>query len=196
MAVTYTENYNLGKQENHADKFDMTVITENMDKIDKALSEKINAEEGKGLITDDEREKLSELKNYDDTEIKAEIETVSTQIKRTNISSGANLNTLDMGEGSTASDYKLFVSTAKAITETLINLPPNFPYSGFSLEYFRISGQQWCQRITGATYSSTGNVTNMTIYYRAGVGQQPTITWGGWFMLSPTACTTIATEEE
>lgn len=123
------------------------------------------------------------------------VESNIVQIKRTDILSGANLNTLDMGEGSTASDYKLFVSTAKAITETLINLPPNFPYSGFSLEYFRISGQQWCQRITGATYSSTGNVTNMTIYYRAGVGQQPTITWGGWFMLSPTACTE-ATETE
>ena len=195
MAVTYTENYNLGKQENHADKFDMTVITENMDKIDKALAEKINAEEGKGLITDDERKKLSELKNYDDTEIRAEIETVYTQIKRTNISSGANLNTLDMGEGSTASDYKLFVSTAKSITETLINLPPNFPYNGFSLEYIRISGQQWLQRITGATYSSTGNVTDMTVYYRAGVGVQPTVTWGGWFMLSPTACSTASEEE-
>lgn len=39
MATTYTENYNLGKQENHADKFSMDVITENMDKIDTALSD-------------------------------------------------------------------------------------------------------------------------------------------------------------
>ncbi len=39
MSVTYTENYNLGKQENHSDKFDMTVITENMDKIDTAMAE-------------------------------------------------------------------------------------------------------------------------------------------------------------
>lgn len=107
-----------------------------------------------------------------------------TQIARTNITSGMDLNTLDMGEGATASDFKLFVSTSSAITKTLLNLPPNFPYSGFSLEYLRISGQQWCQRITGATYSSTGNVTSMTVYYRAGVGQQPTVTWGGWFILS------------
>lgn len=73
MAVTYTENYNLGKQENHADKFDMSVITENMNKIDKALSGKVNAEEGKGLITDEEKKKLSTLENYSDTEIKAKI---------------------------------------------------------------------------------------------------------------------------
>lgn len=70
MAVTYTENYNLGKQENHADKFDMSVITENMNKIDKALSGKVNAEEGEGLITDEEKKKLSNLENYDDTEIR------------------------------------------------------------------------------------------------------------------------------
>lgn len=73
MAVTYTENYKLGKQENHADKFDMAVITENMDKIDKALSEKVDAEKGKGLLTEDERKKLSGLENYNDTEIKTEI---------------------------------------------------------------------------------------------------------------------------
>lgn len=39
MATTYTTNYNLGKQENHADKFDMDVITDNADKIDAALTE-------------------------------------------------------------------------------------------------------------------------------------------------------------
>jgi len=39
MSTTYTSNYNLGKQEDHADKFDMSVITENMDKIDTALHE-------------------------------------------------------------------------------------------------------------------------------------------------------------
>ena len=38
MAITYTENYHLGKQEDHTDKFDMDVITENADKIDEALS--------------------------------------------------------------------------------------------------------------------------------------------------------------
>lgn len=37
MATTYTENYNLGKQEDYADKFDMSVITDNADKIDEAL---------------------------------------------------------------------------------------------------------------------------------------------------------------
>ena len=40
MATTYTTNYNLGKQENHADKFDMDVITDNADKIDAALTAK------------------------------------------------------------------------------------------------------------------------------------------------------------
>ena len=39
MSTTYTPNYNLGKQEDHADKFDMSVLTENADKIDTALYE-------------------------------------------------------------------------------------------------------------------------------------------------------------
>jgi len=38
MATTYTSNYNLGKQEDKNDNFSMDVITENMDKIDAALS--------------------------------------------------------------------------------------------------------------------------------------------------------------
>ncbi len=37
MATTYTPNFNLGMQENSSDKFNMTVITENMKKIDSAL---------------------------------------------------------------------------------------------------------------------------------------------------------------
>lgn len=39
MSTTYTPNYNLGKQEDHADKFDMSTITENADKLDTALHE-------------------------------------------------------------------------------------------------------------------------------------------------------------
>lgn len=35
--TTYTQNYNLGMQEDKADKFDMSVICENMQKLDAAL---------------------------------------------------------------------------------------------------------------------------------------------------------------
>ena len=37
MATTYTPHYNLGKQTNHADKFSMDVITDDMDIIDTEL---------------------------------------------------------------------------------------------------------------------------------------------------------------
>ena len=43
MATTYTTNYHLGKQTDHADKFDMSVITDNADKIDTALKENADA---------------------------------------------------------------------------------------------------------------------------------------------------------
>lgn len=122
-------------------------------------------------------------------DVTASAASARTMVRET-LTSNADLNTLDMSEGISAPDYKLFVSTTKAVTQTLLNLPPDFPYNGFGLEYIRIAGQQWLQRITGATYSSAGNVTSITVYYRAGVGQQPDVTWGGWFMLAPTACTT------
>ena len=42
MATTYTTNYHLGKQTDHADKFDMKVITDDMDVIDTQM--KANAD--------------------------------------------------------------------------------------------------------------------------------------------------------
>lgn len=84
MAVTYTENYNLGKQENHSDKFDMAVITENMDKIDTALADKVDKESGKGLSTNDftdaDKSKLDSLENYDDADIAARLAALEEKI--------------------------------------------------------------------------------------------------------------------
>jgi len=62
MATTYTPNYGFGKQEEKSDKFDMSVITKNMDKIDKALyeAEEDTADHAENTtlhITDEEREK-------------------------------------------------------------------------------------------------------------------------------------------
>ena len=37
MATEYTQYYQLGMQTDHADKFDMTVITDDMEKIDTAM---------------------------------------------------------------------------------------------------------------------------------------------------------------
>ena len=45
MATTYTDNYNLGMQEDSSDKFSMKVITDNMKIIDQALAEKADAVE-------------------------------------------------------------------------------------------------------------------------------------------------------
>jgi hypothetical protein len=82
MATTYTENYHLGKQENHADKFRMDVITANMDIIDAqmkknedeiasakgtytTLSERLNAieseQESQGAALDEDRAAIVEL---------------------------------------------------------------------------------------------------------------------------------------
>ena len=56
MAVTYTENYNLGMQENHNDKFSMEVITENAKIIDGLL--KAHEKHIVGFIDGDSRKNL------------------------------------------------------------------------------------------------------------------------------------------
>lgn len=65
MATTYTTNYNLGKQENHADKFDMDVITDNADKIDAALTGLQSGIDGKQDTIDASHKLSSDL--VDDT---------------------------------------------------------------------------------------------------------------------------------
>lgn len=102
MATTYTTNYNLGKQTDHADKFDMSVITDNADKIDTALKEnadaissKVDKETGKGLSTNDfttaEKTKLDDL---------AEIKSIGTGL---NLDDNGELTATGGGGGT--SDY-------------------------------------------------------------------------------------------
>lgn len=56
MSTTYTENYQLGMQENHNDKFSMTVITENAKIIDGLL--KAHENHIVGFIDGDSRKNL------------------------------------------------------------------------------------------------------------------------------------------
>lgn len=66
MATTYTPNYNLGKQEDHADKFSMNVITDNMDIIDgvmKELADKIKSVYDLSTILDPEEGETYDLDN-------------------------------------------------------------------------------------------------------------------------------------
>ena len=52
---------------------DMLLEVYTREEIDDLFSQKITAVPGSGLITDDEREKLTTFENYDDTEAKSEI---------------------------------------------------------------------------------------------------------------------------
>ena len=56
MSTTYTENYQLGMQENHNDKFSMAVITENAKIIDGLL--KAHEKHIVGFIDGDSRKNL------------------------------------------------------------------------------------------------------------------------------------------
>ena len=95
MATTYTDNFHLGKQENRPDKFDMSVITRNMEIIDAAMQEildtiaeidskKVSKVEGKDLsdenYTADEKAKLASLENYDDSALMTELADLKARI--------------------------------------------------------------------------------------------------------------------
>lgn len=68
-----TTNYELNKPED-SDGINVSVLNENFDKIDTALVGKVDKADGMGLsqnsFTNDERTKLANLENYDDTQIK------------------------------------------------------------------------------------------------------------------------------
>lgn len=61
MGTTYTENYNLGMQKDHSDKFDMNVITDNMEILDSVLAEKVDKAEGYSLMSEAEHQTLAEV---------------------------------------------------------------------------------------------------------------------------------------
>lgn len=145
MATTYTDNFHLGKQENRPDKFDMSVITRNMEIIDAAMQEildtiaeidskKVSKVEGKDLsdenYTADEKAKLASLEDYDDTELrKSLIEVIDSGAKNRLLpqtgsfsTHGASISVTDdeiviSGETDTASNifWNLYANADKKI---------------------------------------------------------------------------------
>lgn len=94
MSTTYTENYNLGMQKDHSDKFDMGVITDNMEKIDEALAGKQDtltptqlAAINSGITTekvsqiDDNAAAISEIDSEEDKDRAALVELVDSGAK-------------------------------------------------------------------------------------------------------------------
>lgn len=81
--ATKTANLELTKP-SLDDNVDISVLNENFDIIDTAVAEKIDKVEGMGLsensFTDAEKQKLSELENYDDSNLLAVIESLKSRI--------------------------------------------------------------------------------------------------------------------
>ncbi len=80
----YTEHYNL-KKPKKTENYDINDVTrDNADLIDKALYEKVDKLPGKGLstndFTDNYKKKVDSLKNYDNTEVKEDINTNTARI--------------------------------------------------------------------------------------------------------------------
>ena len=98
MATTYTTNYNLGKQENHADKFDMDVITDNADKIDAALTAKADKS-----TTYTKTEVDTALSGKQATLTTAQLDAVNSGITSADVTQiGVNENNISLQQGTIA----------------------------------------------------------------------------------------------
>lgn len=98
MATTYTTNYNLGKQENHADKFDMDVITDNADKIDAALTAKADKS-----TTYTKTEVDTALSGKQATLTTAQLDAVNSGITSADVTQiGVNENNISLQQDTTA----------------------------------------------------------------------------------------------
>lgn len=142
MATTYTTNYNLGKQENHADKFDMDVITDNADKIDAALTGLQSGIDGKQDTIDASHKLSSDL--VDDTNkthkfaTQAQLDQIQTN--KTNIL----LSLKNNGQNNIAKP-----STVSASTQTGVTIVQD------GQGHYEISGTTNSTQLTLYLYSST-----------------------------------------
>ena len=115
MATTYTTNYNLGKQENHADKFDMDVITDNADKIDAALTGLQSGIDGKqaALTT----EQLAAVNSGITSAAVTQIETNKNNILLLEQANGAK-NQINIPDGTYTAGTSSYSVTNGAVTST------------------------------------------------------------------------------
>lgn len=124
MATTYTTNYNLGKQTDHADKFDMSILTDDMDIIDEQMKE--NADGVAALKQGEYAISAAANDDLDDYYISAETSSVRP--------------------------VRRWVCASAEIAATLSNLPPDWPtsYTDFEVEYHLVSSAgRGYQIITG-----------------------------------------------
>ena len=128
MATTYTTNYNLGKQTDHTDKFDMNVITDNMDIIDEQMKE--NADDVVAIKQSEYAISAAANDDLDNYYISAE-----------------TLNVRPV---------KRWVCSSAEIAASLSNLPPDWPvsYTDIEIEYHLVSetGRGY-QIVTGGSSS-------------------------------------------
>lgn len=113
MATTYTPNFNLGKQEDLLDKFDMSVITRNADIIDMAIADNATAIEAN--TTDIEQNKSDILS------IRTDVNDIIPKLSTVSVTSDAENNW-----------YRIFQANQKQtarsgiimINRAYSNLPP------------------------------------------------------------------------
>lgn len=121
MATTYTPNFNLGKQEDFLDKFDMSVITRNMDIIDKALADNVTAIEEN---TADTEQNASDILKAEKA-IKINQRTLGTQVTK-NVLKTKKINQTKNGITAITNDDGSIRVTGTATDSTYFNIYSNF----------------------------------------------------------------------
>ena len=165
MATTYTPNYHLGKQEDHNDKFDMNVLTQNADIIDTALHDldtsKQDAEDGMGLSEE----------NFTNV-LKTALETINAAFPFSLQRGEYTLNDQSELTFDTLADTKYYRYTASAIGN---------PVSG---GYGIIINIRYTAYAVQLLFSQTTATAPTQLLYRIGTNMSTTPTWRDWQTVS------------
>ena len=149
------------------------------------ISGKVDKVTGMGLssnsFTDAEKSKLAKLENYDDTQIKSEISTLSNKkyLDEQSIPSGADLNDY------ISENFQVYCTGSQAITQTILNRPVDVNDNRFTLETWKNGSYNYIQRLTHCAYSTA---RPPVIYIRSCSGGSSSATdliWSDWYKFEP-----------
>ncbi len=147
---------------------------------DDLISEKVDKADGMGLsqnsFTNAEKSKLSGLENYDDTEIKEQIDAITDQIfgRGINISANSDLNNY--------TNTGIYYSTGSSVSATLANTP--YKTGEFKLEVCNISSKL---NVTQKLYP---NSSALGCFFMRALPGGSDNSFGPWFKYQGEAVTT------
>ena len=163
--------------DNTYEPYKHSVIEHFENKVDKISGKELSTNDFTNVL----KKKLDSLENYDDTQIKSEISTLSNKkyLNEQSIPSGADLNDY------ISENFQVYCTGSQAITQTILNRPADVNDNRFTLETWKNGSYNYIQRLTHCAYSTA---RPPVIYIRScsgGSSSAPDLIWSDWYKFEP-----------